>query len=141
MDKDIKKQEERIESVFPSDLKDISKRMETIEIYKNYLEKNLTFPIKLTGIEDFEWEEFYLLGPGDEQEYEELKKKRPSYTDTFNMIRIDEYYDEDYGLFAKVTRISDKKRFQIPLSELEAIDKKSNNYQLLDDYSVWFVNY
>jgi retron-type reverse transcriptase len=90
---------------------------------------------------DFDWEEFYIFGPGDDNEYKELKKSRPSYHDTFNMIRVDNYYDDDYGLFAKVTRISDKKRFQIPLADLKAIDEKSNNYQILDDYSVWFVNY
>jgi hypothetical protein len=141
MDKDFKKQEKRIESVFPKDLDDISKRTETIEIYKAYLESKLTFPIKLTGIEDFDWEEFYIFGPGDCNEYEELKKTRPSYHDTFNMIRLDKYYDDDYGLFAKVTRASDKKRFQIPLADLKVIDEKSNNYQILDDYSVWFINY
>lgn len=141
MDKDFKKQEKRIESVFPKDFDDISKRTETIEIYKAYLESKLTFPIKLTGIEDFDWEEFYVLGPGDHNEYEELKKTRPSYHDTFNMIRVDNYYDDDYGLFAKVTRVSDKKRFQIPLADLKVIDEKSNNYKILDDYSVWFVNY
>lgn len=141
MDKDFKKQEKRIESVFPKDFEDISKRTETIEIYKTYLESNLTFSITLTGIEDFDWEEFYIFGPGDDNEYKELKKSRPSYHDTFNMIRVDNYYDDDYGLFAKVTRISDKKRFQIPLADLKAIDEKSNNYQILDDYSVWFVNY
>lgn len=31
------------------------------------------------------------------------------------MTSFDSYYDEDYGLFAKVTRISDKKWFQLPL--------------------------
>jgi hypothetical protein len=141
MDKDFKKQEKRIESVFPIGFEDISKRIETIEIYKAYLETKLTFPIKLTAIEDFNWEEFYLFGPGDNVEYEELKKIRPSYKDTFNMIRIDKYYSEDYGLFAKVTRVSDKKRFMIPLADLKVIDKKSDNYQFLYDYSVWFVNY
>lgn len=141
MDKNFEKQEKRIESVFPKDLDDISKRTETIEIYKNYLEINLELPFKLTGIEDFNWEEYYIFGPGDEQEYEELKKTRPSYRDTFNMIRIDDYCDDDYGLFAKLTRVSDKKRFQIPLADLKAIDIESKNYQLLDDYSVWFVNY
>lgn len=57
------------------------------------------------------------------------------------MIRIDDYRDDDYGLFAKLTRVSDKKRFQIPLADLKAIDIESKNHQLLDDYSVWFVNY
>jgi len=141
MDKDYKKQEKRIESVFPKDFEDISRRIETIEIYKAYLESKLTFPIKLTGIEDFDWEEFYILGPGDDKEYKELKKTRPSYQDTFNMIRIDNYYNENYGLFAKVTRVSDKKRFMIPLADLKVIDEKSDNYQILDDYSVWVVNY
>lgn len=75
MDKNFEKQEKRIESVFPKDLDDISKRTETIEIYKNYLEINLELPVKLTGIEDFNWEEYYIFGPGDEQEYEELKKQ------------------------------------------------------------------
>ncbi len=140
MDKDFEKQEKRIESVFPKNVDDTSVRIETIEIYKEYLEKKINIPIKLTGIEDFQWEEFYILGPGDKDEYAELKKTRPSYTDIFNMIRIDKFYDEDHGLFAKVTRVSDKKRFQIPLADLKAIDKKSENYQLLDDYSVWFVN-
>lgn len=141
MNKDFEKQEKRIESVFPKDLDNISKRTETIKIYKAYLESNLIFPIKLTGIEDFGWEEFYIFGPGDDKEYNELKKTRPSYQDTFNMIRVDNYYDDDYGLFAKVTRVSDKKRFQIPLADLKVIDKKSKNYQILNDYSVWFVNY
>jgi hypothetical protein len=57
------------------------------------------------------------------------------------MIRIDSYYDEDYGLFAKVARLSDKKRFQLPLAEMKAVDKKSAEYQLMEDYSIWFLNY
>jgi hypothetical protein len=40
------------------------------------------------------------------------------------LIRIDEYAKEDYGLFAKVTRISERKRFLIPLADLKAVDKK-----------------
>jgi hypothetical protein len=141
MDKDFRKQEKRIRSVFPKDLEDISRRAETIEIYRIYLNNNLNFPLKLTGIEDFNWEEFYVFGPGSEKEYEELKKTQPSYTDIFNMTKLDDYYDDDYGLFAKVIRVTDKKRFRIPLADLKAIYEESNDYQLLDDYSVWFVNY
>jgi hypothetical protein len=36
--------------------------------------------------------------------------------------------------------ISDKKKFVLPLADLKSTDRKSKNYQLLDDYSVWFVN-
>ncbi len=141
MDRDFKKQEQRIESVFPKRIDDISKRTETLDIYKQFLEKNIDFPVKLTGIEDFNWEEFYIFGPGDKREYEQLKKTRPSYKDIYNLIQIDEHVEEDYGLFAKLTRISDRKGFQIPLADLKAVDENSKNYQLLDDYSVWCVNY
>jgi hypothetical protein len=40
-----------------------------------------------------------------------------------------------------VRRVSDKKTFVLPLADLKATDKKSQNYELLDDYSTWFVNY
>lgn len=141
MNSDFKKQEKRINSVFLKKTDDNSRRFETLEIYKQFLEENIDFPVKLTGIEDFNWEEFYIFGPGNKKEYEELKKTRPSYTDTYNLIQIEDYIEEEYGLLAKVTRISDRKKFQIPLVDLEAVDKKSTNFQLLDDYSVWFCNY
>ena len=91
----------------------------------------------MIGIEINKWEEYYILGPGDNKEYEELKKTRRSYLDVFNLVRIDENIDEDYGLFAKVTRIYDRKRFNIPLVDLTAVDEKSKNYQLLIDCVVW----
>jgi len=47
-------------------------------------------------------------------------------------------FEDDIGAY--VRRISDGKKFLLGLSELKATDKKSKSYQLLDDYSVWFVN-
>lgn len=140
MSQRFKNHEKRIEQIF-NKFDDLSRRLETLVYYKSYLEANLKFPLRITGIEDFDWEEFYIFGPGNKREYEMLKKTQPSYTDIFSMSRIDSYYDEDYGLFAKVTRLTDKKRFQLPLAEMKAVEKKSPEYQLLEDYSVWFVNY
>jgi hypothetical protein len=40
-----------------------------------------------------------------------------------------------------VRQISDKKKFALTLSDWEATDEKSKNDELLDDFSVWFVNY
>lgn len=99
-----------------------------------------------TGIEDFRWEELYVFGPDNKKEYEQLKKTQPSYTDRYELFEIVRNaespwvmcYEEDVG--AGVRRISDGKKFLLGLSELEATDKKSRNYHLLDDYSVWFVN-
>ena len=48
------------------------------------------------------------------------------------------FYGQD--LAAHVRRQSDDKEFYLGLAEIEAVDKKSMNYQLIDDYAVWFVN-
>jgi IS30 family transposase len=34
-----------------------------------------------TGIEDFQWEEIYVISPGDKEEYDNLKKTQSSYID------------------------------------------------------------
>jgi len=141
MAKGFGKQLERIKNVFPKEMEDIYKRSETIEVYKKFLIHNLNDAVKLKGVGDFNWEEFYIFGPGSKKEYEHLKKENPSYTDIYLLNSIADEYDEHYGLFAHVVRESDKKKFQIPLADLKAIDTASKDYQLLDDYSVWCVNY
>ena len=104
---------------------------ESIDIFFEYLKSHLSLPCEVTGIEDFGWEEIYILGPGNKKEYEILKKKQPSFTDKFVLIKIVRQADswwalhEDEDIGACVRRIS---------------DEKSKNYELLDDYSVWFVN-
>ncbi len=113
---------------------------ESLERYFAHLKAKLKLPCQLTGIEYFPWEERYVFGHVSKAEYEKLKTKQPSYHDTFNLLNLDEDINEDYGLFVDVKRTSDNKKFTLPLADLKAIDKHSINYQLLDDYSVWFVN-
>jgi len=113
---------------------------ESLERYFAYLKSNLKFPCSLTGIEGFTWEERYFFGYGSEAEYEKQRKTQPSYKDTFNLLNLDEEINEDYGLFVDVKRTSDNKKFTLPLADLKASDEHSNNYQILEDYSVWFVN-
>lgn len=141
MDKDFKKQEERIKKVFHLRKEKIDKNIDTLTIYLEFINNNLDYPVKLTGIEDFIWEEFYVLGPGKAKEYEIFKKTNPSYTDIFNLESIDDEFDDHLGLIANVKRDSDNKTFQIPLADLKGTEIDSKNYQILDDYSVWCVNY
>ena len=114
--------------------------------FYDHLKTTLSLPCEVTGIEDFGWEEFYVLGPGDKDEYNHLKKTKPSYTDRYELLDIDKELESEWMMFweddiaARVKRISDGKEFLLGLSELIAIDRKSDNYQLLDDYSVWLVN-
>ena len=119
----------------------LEKKMLLLEVYRSYLQKNIVIPCELTGIENFSWEEFYIIGPGDKKEYEELKKSRPSYRDVYTFTSFDEQIGDMEGLMVKVKRISDRKQFVLPLADLKATDKKSPNYKLINDYAVWFVNY
>jgi hypothetical protein len=138
MDK-FEKQEKRIMAILGTEKLDVIKK--TFSTYLRYLMNHVELPCQVTGIEDFEWEEPYVFGFGSKSEYEELKKTQASYKDKFNLIRfvdeIDDYYD---GIFVHAQRLSDKKKFILPLADLKSADRKSKNYQLLDDYSVWFVN-
>ena len=108
--------------------------------YRTYIKANLKVPCQLTGIEDFQWEERYVFGGGSRAEYEKLKRTRASYTDTFEFLGFDDEISEDEGLLAEVRRTSDRKPFVLPLADLKATDEQSGNYQVLHDYSVWFVN-
>ncbi len=119
---------------------------EALALWHEHLIKSLSLPCDVTGIEDFRWEEPYVLGGRNKAEYERLKKTQPSYEDIFELLSIENDPDpswmmshEDLG--ARVRRKSDKKVFDPGLSELEATDEKSKNHELLDDYVYWFVNH
>ena len=136
-------QESRIRAVLGDD-DEVSK--EAVKRFCEHLKKHLKFPFEVTGIDDFDWEEFYVVGPGEKEEYERLKKTQPSYKDRYDLLEIDLETDSEWMLFGGediavlVRRKSDGRQFNLGLAELKATDRKSNNYQLLDDYAVWFVN-
>ena len=117
-----------------------------IDVFFEYLKTNLTLPCEVTGMEDFRWEEIYVIGPGDQDEYEQLKKTQPSFSDHYELLGIVRkgtpewmlYWQDDIG--ADVRRISDGREFLLGFSELEATDEESVNHQLLEDYSFWFAN-
>ena len=135
---EIDKQDERISAIFGGEIPNVTE--ESLSTYLTYLKEHLELPCELIGIEDFDWEEYYVIGPGDQKEYERLKKTKPSYTDKYDLLSLSHEIDGWVGILVNVKRVSDKKKFTLPLAELEATDKRSKNYQLLDDYSVWFVN-
>jgi hypothetical protein len=100
----------------------------------------------VTGIEDFRWEAYYVIGPGDPKEHESLRNNQPSYKDTFELLAIEKDVFSEWMMFhgedlaGHVRRKTDGKEFHLGLAEIEVVDKNSRNYQLLDDYAVWFVN-
>ncbi|KJU87401.1 hypothetical protein MBAV_000409 [Candidatus Magnetobacterium bavaricum] len=120
--------------------KDISIREETLACYLDYLEKNISPPLQLTVSEPFQWEELYLSGIGRKREYDKLKKTRPAYKDTFKFIKIERDLNMEDGILVKVQRLTDNKKFVLPLSNLQVVGNKLPNYRLVNDYSSWFVN-
>ena len=131
----MKNWEKRIQAVLGSDYQ---RNRVNANRYLTSLKKHLRLPVRVTGIEDFPWEEPYVIGGWDQREYEELKKTKPSYTDKFDLLEILKPARDD--LIAKIRRLSDKKIFQIELSWLRCVDKRSPEYVILDDYSIWYVN-
>jgi hypothetical protein len=116
---------------------------ETLALYLDYLQQHLEVPCQLTGIESlgcFSREASYIFGRRRPTEYAQRKQQQPSYTDTYTFLSFEDAYDPYDGLAVKVKRVSDNKRFVLPLANLKALEKPSNNAQLLDDYAMWFVN-
>jgi hypothetical protein len=141
----LDEQEQRIEAIIGPDDDDASFE-QSRERFFQHLCQNLQLPCDVTGIEDFNWEEPYVIGQWDQEEYKTLKKKQPSYKDIFQLIAIhnDGYSEwmlfQDDDLVAEVKRKSDNKDFFLGLAEIKAVKKGTKNIQLLDDYSVWLVN-
>ncbi len=109
--------------------------------YLKYLKQNLTIPCLVTGMEEFEWEENYTMGLGSKKEYQKLKKTQPSYTDKFNLLKLDNKLDVEYGILAVLERTTDNRKFTLPLADLETVVEDSINAELLEDYSMWFFTY
>ena len=99
---------------------------ETLAIYLDYLKRHLEVPCQLTGIESrgcFAWEETYIFGRRRPKEYAQRKKQQPSYMDTYAFLSFEDAYDPYDGLAVKVKRVSDSKRFVLPLANLKALEK------------------
>jgi len=117
---------------------------EALEAFFKHLNASLQFPCEVTGSEDFTWEEPYVIGGWSQQEYKRLKKTQPSYRDKYQLLGIERGWSEwmmfSEDIAAHVRRNGDGKEFYLGLAELKVTDKKSPNFQLIDDYAVWLCN-
>jgi hypothetical protein len=140
----IKDQDDRILAILGvEEEEDAEVNYENLEKFLAYLRKETTLPVLVTGIEDmgcFAWEEYYTFGPGSKAEYDKIRKTQPSFRDQYEFLDFVDFIGEE-GLYANLRRISDGKEFTLPLADLETVDKRTKNGQLLNDYVVWQVNY
>jgi len=131
-------QEERIKEILGEKCNRNQKNMAR---YFDYLKSAVKYPCRLTGMEDFPWEEAYVFGGLGDDEYEELKKENPSYTDVFELLELTGPDSELDDIVAKLQRLTDYKIFNVGLSWLQCFDPNDVNFQLFDDYASWHTNY
>ena len=131
--------EQKLKEVFGTTNLEVNRS--NLKKYFKYLKKNLTIPCLVKGMEEFEWEEYYTMGPGSTKEYKKLKKTQPSYTDKFNLLKLDQKLDLEDGVLGVLERTTDNLKFTLPLVDLEAVAENSVNSQLLEDYAMWFFRY
>ena len=115
----------------------------TLAVYFEFLKTKLHGGLLITGRESmgyFAWEEFFEWGQGDKKEYKKIKKEKASYQDEFKLFKL-ELDDGIYGIIARVIRIRDKKSFAIPLVDLEVCKDDLPEWEIVEDYSSWIVNF
>jgi len=92
--------------------------MKCLQKWVDYLNNELTFPIHAIVSDS---EDSWLIKSGDKV----LIKSLPHIVDM-------------YGIIASI-RLNGKK-YEFPLCDLEVIDKTIIDFQLIDDYRIWFAN-
>jgi len=97
------------------DIKDI---MECLQKWVEHLDKKLKFPIPAVVSC---YDEGKFIKDGDKV----IIKALPHLVDT-------------YGIIASIKK--ERKKYEFPLCDLEVVNKKDINYQLIEDYKTWFAN-
>ena len=123
--------------------KNIQVNKSNLKKYLTYLKKNLKLPCLVTGLDDL------VLDEEDYQEFNQAKKKgdvsltMPVEDETYKILGFNNYLDEKFGILVEVERspekrTKDKPRLTVPLVQLEGYDPTSEDYELLETYSIWF---
>lgn len=120
--------------------KDVSRSAVNTRSWLNYILNHVTLPTKVSGIEEFSWEEPYIMGGWNQTDYEELKKTNASYSDMYDLVRVSLPENHDI-LMAEIIRISDQSTFHMRLCFLEGCSGVKAVDSIIDAYSYWHYNY
>ena len=107
-------QSDRIKNLL-NECADLSVGSETLQAYYLFLLQNLNLPCDVITASEYERYQLELLENSE---------------------------DEFFGLLGKVKLLSDERKISmIPLCDLKAVNNRSENFELLNDYATWFINY
>ncbi len=113
MNEDIEEQIKRAEKIL-AECKDKSVNEETLKTFHGFLAHTLSFPCEVIGKQDLV---------------------------RYVMYDIENPNDDMYGILGKLKIMGDeKKECIVPLCDLKAMDNRSLDFQLINDYGIWFVN-
>lgn len=136
----ITSRKERLKTIVGQDGTIATVSLKTLAVYQKYLEKKMKRPCLLTGRKSLPWEEPYIRGDRSEKEYELYQKTNASYRDIFKLLGF-ESKSKTYSIHVKVRRVSDQRKFELPLDYLKPVDKKHPNSELILDYTNWLLNW
>ncbi len=113
MDNSNEEQENRIEKVLEN-CADKSVNKETLAVFFSLLQQTLTLPCEVIGKEDLV---------------------------RYTLCDIENSGDDMYGLLGNLQLPADvKKECIVPLCDIKAVNNRSLDFVLINDYSTWFVN-
>ena len=122
----LDKQDQRIANIFGTkDVPDVT--TETLARYLAYLKQHLTFPCQLTGIEDWAVSPGRNTTPldlGARRNMNNLRRREPRIRTPMNCWGLRTRWTQTTGIMVHVRRLSDKKNFLAPLSDLQATDEQ-----------------
>jgi hypothetical protein len=113
MSQETEDHSKRIKGIL-ANCKDKGVNLETLTVFHLLLSQTLTLPCDVVSKADLE---------------------------RYVLYAIENSGDDMYGLLGKLRLMSnEKKKVVIPLCDLKAMDNRSIDYQLIQDYATWFVN-
>jgi len=118
---------------------------DALEKFFQHLKATLQFPCEVTVSKTFNGKNPMSSVGGVRRNTSGSRLPNLSYRDRYDLLAIEQNAYSEWMMFgediaAVVRRKKDKKEFTLGLAELRATDKKSDNFQLIDDYATWLVN-
>ena len=114
-----------------------------LALYFEYLNERLLPGLLLTGTDTtgyFSWEEPFEWQENKGAVYDKLRKGKGSFREKYTLQSL---FQSEISRFiiAIVLRENDNKMFEIDLEDLKLCSENHIEYELIEDYSYWVVNY